>query len=70
MRFFSFGDIAAAASAAVSFYAMNALFEKSLVPLPAEPFAAAAAGAVFCGVKAAAVMLRSEKVPEKQTTAL
>jgi hypothetical protein len=40
------------------------------VPLPAEPFAVTAAGAVFCGVKAAAAMFRAQNVPEKQTTAL
>lgn len=71
MRFFSFGDIAAAAAAALTYYAISGSFERELVSLPAGPFAAAAALAVFCGVKAAIAILRSSgNGPEKPTTAL
>jgi len=68
VRFFSFGDIAATVSAAVSFYAVRALFAKSLVPLPAEPFAVTAACAVFCGVKAAAAMFKQTTARKEEVT--
>ncbi len=59
MRIFSLGDVAAAFAAALVFYAVRAYFVRNRVPLPAEPFAFAAAASVFCGVKGSLAFYRA-----------